>query len=426
MLILVCALSVSARCVKKQDANKQTPVLQKSAANEASPQIGSGRKLLEDSQTGSGNFPSLTNDTLTPLGLEKKGTQTTKQQGGQFNKQQAGESNGQQESGSGSSSSSSTTDAPSGGQTSPPNSSSSSSSKPSSSTSSTSSSADAGSTPSSGSGGTSSGAGSTSSTETTPSTGGGGKSTSCGAMKSVCFNSGMQPSMFDKMTTAHHWITFGLDIPGGSASSNAQQAHIPMMAFKEHVAKAVELVNGPNAPEWLLTFNEPDFSYMGLTPTMKGAEAAEAIKPLLAKPGSKTKFVAPVTAFPNDPFLEEFFAACNCKDFFSAYNIHQYHPTSAEVISNVKSYHAKWNDKPLWITELAPGGGGCGKSTQEVGTFMKEMFKFAKESDYVDKVFWNTGNQIDAKDTNVCDSWLLDGSGNAGPLLEIFDAVDCS
>ncbi|KAL8918003.1 MAG: hypothetical protein Q9172_005594 [Xanthocarpia lactea] len=372
MLMLVCALSVSARCVKRQAANETadaSPVVLKSSVKSSvtgqDSQTGSGgRNLLEESSAGSEDFQSATNTTLTP----------------------DGQSNDQEGSASSSSNSSS---------------------------------ADEGSTSSPGSD-------DTSTTVTDYSTSGGGASTSCGSLKNVCFNSGMQPSMFDQMTTASQWTTFGLDIPGGSASDRAKQAHIPMMAFKEHVERAVELVNGPNAPEWLLTFNEPDYSYKGMTPTMKGAEAAEAIKPLLAKPGSKTKFVAPVTAFPDDPFLDEFFAACNCKDFFSAYNIHQYQPTSAGVIKTIESYHAKWNDKPLWITELAPGGANCALSWDDTNKFMKEMFKFSKDAGYIDKVFWNTGNQIEGGDANVCNSWLVDGSGKPGPLLEMFEAVDCS
>ncbi|KAL8684481.1 MAG: hypothetical protein Q9224_006324 [Gallowayella concinna] len=268
MLTFVFALSVSARCVKRQDASTTSPVLGKQAAKQAGSQAGPGRMLLSTDDSGTNDTPtakdSATNDTLTANGSGTNDTQTTQ------------------------------------------------------------------------------------------TTGSGAPSSSCGSMKGVCFNSGMQPSMYDKMTTASDWITFGMDIPGGPGSSRVQQNHIPMMAFKEHVAAAVKLVNGPNPPEWLLTFNEPDFSYGGFTPTMSGKEAADAIKDLLASPGSKTKFVAPATADPNHPFLEEFFAACKCKDFFSAYNMHQYNPSSATIIGNINAYHGKWSDKPLWITEIAP------------------------------------------------------------------------
>ncbi|KAI4133640.1 MAG: hypothetical protein LQ338_000152 [Usnochroma carphineum] len=257
-----------------------------------------------------------------------------------------------------------------------------------------------------------------------PSTGGG--SGNCGQLKGVCFNSGFQPSMYDKITTAADWITFQMGMPGGDASSRTTQDHVPMMPFASNVADAVNLVNGPNPPAWLLTFNEPDYSYAGYTPTMSAQEAADAIKPLLAKPGSGTKFVAPVTANPNSSWLEDFFAACNCKDFFSAYNIHQYQKESTDVIATVNAYHSKWSDKPLWITEVAPGNAGCSVSWDQAGQFMKDIFKFAKGSGFVDRVFWNTGNQLTNGDTNVCNSWLLDAQGNPGPLLATFESVDCT
>lgn len=104
--------------------------------------------------------------------------------------------------------------------------------------------------------------------------------------------------------------------------------------------------------------------------------------------------------------------------------MHSYTSEAENVIKDIEAYHSKWNDKPIWITELAPGG--CGKSPEKVGQFFKDVFKFSKDSGYVDKVMWNTGNQIDQKDTNVCDSWLVDGSGKPGPLLDIFESMDCS
>ncbi|KAL8749944.1 MAG: hypothetical protein Q9199_007378 [Rusavskia elegans] len=460
MLILVCVLSVSARCVKRQGASTRFPVAQKAAANKVSSQAGPVRKLLEDSSAGSGDLPPLTNTTTTPLKSAKQGGQSNDQQtstralssgsGDTSNTNKTSTASGDN-SGNDSSSSAGTpttsnddsnkdtsnsedtvpSSTPSSGSGDTSSSSSNESGKDTSGTDTSSTSSDNSGKDASGAVdiSTSSGGGGsgndTSSTETSSSTSSGGGSGNCGAMKSVCFNGGMNPSMFDEMKSASHWITFGLDIPGGSPSPRAKQAHIPMMAFERHVSDTVKLVNGPDAPEWVLTFNEPDYSYMGWTPTMDGKKAAEAIAPLLAQPGKKTKFVAPVTADPNDPFLEEFFAACNCKDFFSAYNIHSYNPNSADVIKTMDAYHSKWNDKPLWITEIAPGG-GCGKSPATVGQFMKDIFQFAKNSGYVDKVFWNTGNQIDAKDTNVCDSWLVDASGKAGPLMEKFDAIDCS
>jgi len=97
-----------------------------------------------------------------------------------------------------------------------------------------------------------------------------------------------------------------------------------MQAFgtKDNVSTAVDLVNSANPPEWMLTFNEPDLSYGGLTPTMTPEEAASAIEPLLDRPGHKTRYVAPVTANATSDWLPRFSKACNCQNFFSAYNVH--------------------------------------------------------------------------------------------------------
>ncbi|KAL9000458.1 MAG: hypothetical protein Q9169_000975 [Polycauliona sp. 2 TL-2023] len=430
MLILVCALSVSARCVKRQTTGGRTPVVQKSGATV---QDGPGRKLLEESSAGP-ETPTDTTITSTneddPPSAQSSGSgDTTTSEGtstvsDEDSDDEASNTEDTLPSGSGtpsvpgdesSTEETSSTSSDSGDAASDTDDDAATGSNDSDDDSSVTS------NPSAGIGGNQ-----TLSTETTPSTGGGGGSGSCGAMKNVCFNSGMKPDMFDLMTTASDWITFGLDIPGGSPSPRAKQAHIPMMAFAEHVAKAVELVSGPDAPEWMLTFNEPDFSYMGVTPMMDPAEAAEKIKPLLEakKKGIKTKLVAPGLAFSEKPWLQGFFAACNCRDAFDAYNWHSYDNRAEQVITNIKAYHTLWPDKPMWITELAPQG--CGKSPEVVGQFFKDVFQFAKGSGFVDKVFWNTGNQIDPKDTNVCDSWLVDGSGKPGPLLKIFEDMDCS
>lgn len=90
--------------------------------------------------------------------------------------------------------------------------------------------------------------------------------------KKVVFNSGYLPSQFSQIQGASNYITFGL-------GSNFGQ--IPMMSFASDVANAVSLVHSRGAPEYLLIFNEPDYSYMGYTPTMTPQQAADAFKPLL-------------------------------------------------------------------------------------------------------------------------------------------------
>ena len=208
-----------------------------------------------------------------------------------------------------------------------------------------------------------------------------------------------------------------------------------MMAFASDVPTAVDLITPDNSttppkvlPEWLLTFNEPDYSYMDSTPTMSPQQAADAIKPLLAVSGSTTKLVAPVPADSGSTWLDEFFTACNCKSRFSAYNIHIYAPTSADIISKLTAFRGAHGDMNTWITEVAPGmaSPACSLGWDTVTGIMNDVYKFAHSSGYVDRVFWNTGNQIGGDDHNVCNSYLLDSGGNPSPLLKSFQNVNCS
>ena len=246
-------------------------------------------------------------------------------------------------------------------------------------------------------------------------------------MKGVTFNDGYNPVTYAQMGDAQEWITFDINAaPGGDARTTAE--YIPMMARKELVPAAIEIVNGPNPPEWMLTFNEPDLNYPGGKPTkMTPQEASDAIKPLLAKPGNCTKYVAPVTADPGSPWHDEFYRLCGCKNFFSAYNIHQYQPTSQAVVHEITKYHAHFADKPLWVTEVAPGRANpaCSVSWPDAAQFMKDIYGFAANSTFVDRVFWNSGNQLGNGDTNVCNSWLVGAGGRASPLLEAFNTEDC-
>lgn len=164
-------------------------------------------------------------------------------------------------------------------------------------------------------------------------------------MKGVTFNSGHDVKKFDKIGAADHWFSFGLD-PPGSPSQTAKDAHIPMMAFDTDVDAAVDLVNSPNAPEWMLTFNEPDQKYNGHTPTMTAQQASDSIQRLIKRPSTNTKFVAPVTAV-NVSWLPEFFNIYGCKDFFSAYNLHIYQPTLQGVKDILNDHQKGFEDNPI-------------------------------------------------------------------------------
>lgn len=246
-------------------------------------------------------------------------------------------------------------------------------------------------------------------------------------MKNIIFNGEPSIPAFDQITAAEQWITCGFDIQGlDKMSARVREKHIPMMPQAKHVAGAVELISGPNPPEWLLTFNEPDVSYMGVTPLMGPEEAAEAIKPLLAAAvGRPTKYVAPVSADPTSDWLTRFYASCNCRDFFSAYNLHIYTPDAQAGREELAKFHTRFPDKPIWITEVAPGPAHCSVGWDAAGTFMHSIYAYATSVGYVDKVFWNSGNQIPANDENVCNSYLVGFDGTPSPLFATYQAEDC-
>ena len=203
-----------------------------------------------------------------------------------------------------------------------------------------------------------------------------------------------------------------------------------MMKYASDVSAAVQLVNSPQAPDYLLTFNEPDYSYQGETPTMSPQEAAQAIAPLIASPGTHTKFIAPAVAHPDagdGDWLQHFYKACNCQNFFYAYSMHLYVPDLVQSEKDIAAFHADFPDKPLWVTEIAPGSAqpSCSLSVDTVTQYMQGLYKWGAEQPWLQRIFWNSANQI-PNDQNVCNSYLLGTSGSPSPLLGVFNAIDCS
>ncbi|KAK4864649.1 hypothetical protein LT330_009644 [Penicillium expansum] len=101
----------------------------------------------------------------------------------------------------------------------------------------------------------------------------------------VVFNSNYNPSQFSQMPGASNWLTFCF---------GTQPKQIPMLVNnKDAVDKAIAVVNGPNPPDYLLTFNEPDNDYKTGKVILNPKDAADLIKPLLKSPGNHTEFIAP-------------------------------------------------------------------------------------------------------------------------------------
>ena len=247
-------------------------------------------------------------------------------------------------------------------------------------------------------------------------------------LKNIIFNGidgdGGEPpqSSIDAITGATNWITFGP--PTGT--STAKQ--IPMMAFASDVPRAMSLVQGPEPPEFLLTFNEPDFSYDdGKTPTMTPQEAAANIQDLFRVVTNATKLISPAVALSKNGWLDQFYEACNCRDRFYAYNMHLYKPHIQDALDVITYFHEEYNDKPLWITEIAPGGAepSCSIAWDTTKEYMSTVYRWGAQQGYIERIFWNSGNQMTNGDVNVCNSYLIGADGTPSPLLEHYNNLGC-
>lgn len=239
-------------------------------------------------------------------------------------------------------------------------------------------------------------------------------------------NPGYTPGRW-KQINAANWITF---------NTGTAYKQIPMLGDSEtRVDQAISIVNGTNPPDYMLTFNEPDNLYNSPIPGtlhLQPKDAARLMNKLLTGRGNHThtKFIAPVPAFEKSNWLPEFYGNCSCQDVFAAYNIHVYNYSMVDVKKRVNEFHNKWNDKPIWITEISrrseeqcPNPIPWNKTTD----FMRDLFKWAEETEWIEKVFWNSADQIhNCTDTNVAASFLLDLDSKPSPLLAPFNSLTCS
>lgn len=229
-------------------------------------------------------------------------------------------------------------------------------------------------------------------------------------------------SWFSKMPAAKNWITFNQD---------EYEKKIPMLGDSEDaVKKAVKMVTRSNPPEFLLTFNEPDWDYFTENTKLTPQEAADRIQPLLKANPKHTKLIAPVPAHTMSNWLPEFYEKCKCRDRFYAHSVHIYNHTIEEATKAIHNFHDKYNDKPIWITEIAPKQDKCSPPTSEKWAdsteFMKEVFKLGQKTEWIEKIFWNSGNQVIDCDLNVNASYLIDRYNHSTPMLAPFNKLSCS
>ena len=187
---------------------------------------------------------------------------------------------------------------------------------------------------------------------------------------------------------------------GGPATTSCaiDQAQMKICMDPRNVQDSITLVTGPNPPEYLELFNEPDYSYEGYTPLTSPQDAATALAPLMAAK-TTTQFISPAVAFTNTLWLENFNQACNncINSSIPIISAHVYNYKPDQVMLQIQTLHNSWPDKRIWITELAPASSpsqGCTLDQAGMINWMQTVIPQIVALGYVDRIFWNSGEYV--------------------------------
>ncbi|KAK0509119.1 hypothetical protein JMJ35_008490 [Cladonia borealis] len=239
------------------------------------------------------------------------------------------------------------------------------------------------------------------------------------------------------------WIGFSIntldtkqtyDVNGAPApttpSLDSAQIHLAM--DPTDVTAAVAMLQGASPPPYLGLFNEPDYSFDGVTPLTSPQDAASSLGAVFTTPHPNTKFLAPAVAFPNSNWLPSFNASCNgCFSQIDVIPMHIYDPDPANIISEIQQFHSTWPNWPIWITELSPARDDCtltnaASGTGSMGEYINTLILQILALGYVERIFWNSG-EWDSTPINAapaaCNPSLTDVNGNPTTVLQVLGQV---
>lgn len=162
----------------------------------------------------------------------------------------------------------------------------------------------------------------------------------------------------------------------------------------DNIARGIEIVSSSSTPYFQL-LNEPDGGFYGL-PVYSAQQASDMLQPFFSL-STSTKLLSPAPAYPDSPWLSDFFAACNCIDKFHAVLAHVYNPDPNAAIATMQKLIDTYPGKPIWITEIAPASSssfGCTLDEQGVINWMNQVIGWAAQQPQIERVFWNCGEYV--------------------------------
>lgn len=165
-----------------------------------------------------------------------------------------------------------------------------------------------------------------------------------------------------------------------------------MVVSGADIQAGVDLVTGPNPPEYLGILNEPDGGFYDL-PVYSPEEAAGLVQPFLDAQTSTT-YLSPAPAYPDSDWLPRFFEACQCADRFPVVLAHVYSVDAQGAIGLIQGVMDQFPGKTIWVTEISPASDpaqNCGLDNQGVAAWMSEIIGWAAQQPVVERIFWNCG-----------------------------------
>ncbi|KAJ4374943.1 hypothetical protein N0V83_002021 [Neocucurbitaria cava] len=218
------------------------------------------------------------------------------------------------------------------------------------------------------------------------------------------------------------------------------KANSPLVVFNpDDVARGLELLNQANAsnppPAYMELLNEPDIPLSGRGPISPRA-AAKAVQPILDynKAHNVTTLLAPALSHPDgifdaDGWLTQFDGNCSgCITSMDTPIIatHQYNLDAEGVLKSLNKIHKRWPKHSIWVTELAPAvhaWNNCPMTVEEVGDWMETVVRGTAELDYVERIFWNSGEWRPKISNHDCIHSLTHDDGTATPLLKRYESL---
>lgn len=227
------------------------------------------------------------------------------------------------------------------------------------------------------------------------------------------------------LETLDHKSTYNTATGPAAVTPQLDNAQIHVVMDPRDVSAAVTMLqNSP--PPYLELFNEPDYSFAGVTPLTDPVTAAQDLQQIFQTAHPSTTFISPALANANSPWLTTF--RDNCKNCFSQIPIiamHLYSADTNNALNLIKQLHGTWPDKKIWITELSPAEASCSLDSAGIVNWMNTLIPQIQALGYVEKIFWNCGESSGSLNgaSASCNPSLTNDDGSATAILTAYGKV---